>query len=248
MSIDAALPPPGVTTLAELADPPQWSAAVTRVAQHAALPRRAAVFTVLHQALGAVGDAIIGPLVRRGEVVALEAGELGVRLAPADPPQCWAAATTRPRPGFDPAAAGHRWAALIDPILVSTGGEPGLRPWVVRRLAAESLQRCCARHERAVLHRDGALRHAGWLAEFFGAAGLPQPWTRTITVQIDAGGPLSLPRPELCCVLARTVEDSACPTCPRYPDDATRHRETQRWLCSVDDTDFVRVVGRARAG
>jgi hypothetical protein len=70
---------------------------------------------------------------------------------------------------------------------------------------------------------------------------------QTIEVVADAGPPITMPVPRVCCVLSSGLSEHACPGCPNYPE-AERRRSLEEWLRTSDDDEFLELAGRARVG
>lgn len=226
-----------VRSLADLAD------GVTIGSAHGQA-ERSAVLGVVHLACRALADVLISVVVADGVVLAVEPDELGVAERPGRPTQSWV--TTASPTGASPAEAAAAVWGLLDRVLAGVTAVSGVGPRTVRRIAGESLVGHAHRLRRRVAHEqpDRDLRDVdafvAGLAEGFGAPG------GSITVRPDAGPPLTLVQPRVCCVLSRDLDDGSCPTCPRWPDDDARRAATTAWLASLDEAEFLAVVGRPR--
>lgn len=142
----------------------------------------------------------------------------------------------------DPVAAGRTaWDRLTPAILLAAAA--GLPPRGASAVAYHALESACLR-----LLRHGAVDGGEDSVQrlLAGTGFVVRRPSRPLKVPVDAGPPVELPVPGVCCALLRTPTPQACPTCPQHDSDGTRVRLTREWVSSLDDHDFHHVCGRGR--
>lgn len=231
--------PTGVVTLAELADPDATT--LDRLAELLGDgdARRTAVASV-HYALMVVHRVVIEPFARDRLIVTVEPTQAGFTVEPHHRQgiSYWVGDATV-WSSSDGAAAGARAGALLRPVIRSVRRRARVGSAGLELIVLDSLTRRVERLDRAA--------PAGWGAAFLVATGLRSDVARrTILVAADAGPPVELPLPRVCCVLSPRLEPGACPTCPNRASDEARREAAADWLGHLDDEQFEEIAGRRR--
>lgn len=243
--------PAGTVTLADLADPRTGSSdasgpgdtAVDRLvrlmAPHSGGVRQATISTI-HHALATVHRVVIDPFGRDRLLVEAGPTQVGFVVGPeVGDLRFWVGAATV-RSCADGAAAGTVAGGLLWPVIHAIRRRARVGAAGLELLALDSLTRR--------LERLDPSPSPGWATSFLAATGLRSSVTRrTIAVSVDAGAPIEVPIPRVCCVLQARLTPGACPTCPNRADDVARREATADWLRIVTDEHFEEITGRPRA-
>ena len=214
---------------------------VDAIAAGFAADRLYATLTALHYAVGAASLLLIAPFALDGVILDASPDDLGIMLdSSASLSGLRVHAGLEPLPDASPARLGASLLAMLTPLCemaTTLSGTPGR---AVTLIVMDALDRSCRRLERA----PGCRANPGWADALLAAMADPvRPARRSFTVTPDAGPPITMAIPRVCCVLATGPNDHACPTCPqRSADD--RHATTEAWLQSLDDDAFLTETGR----
>ena len=240
--IVAGFAPPGVVTLARLSDPGVLEALIPEVVGFLGGDRRAAVLTAVHYAVAAVTSVLTAPLVLDGMLLDVASDQLGLVLRGGELTGIWVGRTREVQASM-PAARLAIAVAMLVPVLAACHGVVKVSTRGLDNVMLDALASGVRRHERmAGREPDPAL-----IEELMRGTGRPAyRAARPLSVQVDAGDPVTFHVPRSCCVLATDAGPGACPTCPQRPDDDARRASVVDWVGDMDDDVFREVTGRSR--
>lgn len=235
--------PEGTRSLAQLADV-NICTQLLPVLLETTGGRRQAALTLLHYALYTVTSLLLAPLVYDQVVLTATADAIGLTLdSGGNMTGFWLAQVERVAPQQPMVAMGALALRLLEPVATATRqvGKVSQRAGI--NIVLDALVAGCRRLERSCGHAPAAK----WIEELLTATDHPeyQP-ARPILAYPDAGPAVTFYVRRTCCVLHAKPGPHACPTCPQYPDDATRLRMINEWLGTLNDADFKEVTGRER--
>lgn len=215
---------------------------VDAIATGFAVDRLYATLTALHYAVGATSLLLIAPFALDGVILDASPDDLGIMLdSSASLSGLRVHAGLEPLSDASPARLGASLRAALTPLCEVATTLSGTPSRAVTLIVMDALDRACRRLERA----PDCRAKPGWVDALLAAMADPdRPARRSFQVTADAGPPIAMAIPRVCCVLATGPDDHACPTCPqRSPDD--RRQTTEAWLRSLDDEAFLAETGRA---
>lgn len=235
-----AAPQDGVS-LRRLAEAEGLAAMVDAIAAGFAADRLYATLTALHYSVGAASLLLIAPFAIDGVLLDASPDDLGIMLdSSASLSGLRVHAGLKPLPDASTAGLGASLLAVLTPLRERVTALSGTPPRAVTLIMMDALDRSCRRLERA----PDCRADPGWVDALLAVMADPdKPARRSYVVSPDAGPPITMTIPRVCCVLASGALDHACPTCPqRQPDD--RRVTTEAWLQSLDDDAFLAETGR----
>jgi len=231
--------PTGVVTLADLADSTFTLDRLTGLLGDGDANARQAAVTSIHYALMVVHRVVIEPLAQDRLIVTVEPTQAGFTLEPHRREISYWVGEATVRSSSDGAAAGARAGDLLWPVIRSVRRRARVGSAGLELIVLDSLTRRVERLDRAA--------PPGWGTAFLAATGLRSDVARrTIPVATDAGPPVELPLPRVCCVLSPRLAPGACPTCPNRASDDARREAAADWLGHLDDEQFEEIAGRRR--
>lgn len=235
--------PAGTVSLATLGEPAGYALLLPLLIALTGESRQGAL-TIVHYAVYAVSTVLIAPLVFDRVALDVAPNQLGVVLdEQAGLTAVWVDRVDRIDVDRPMAHAGALAMRLLAPITEEAHRAGKVSARGVTNIALDALAAGCRRLERSC----GSAPSAGWVEELIAATDHPEYRSaRLLWAQPDAGPPVEFRMPRTCCVLHKQPGPHACPTCPQYPDDATRLRRIDEWLGALNDDDFRAVTGRAR--
>jgi hypothetical protein len=235
--------PPDTTRLSDLAEPSILELVLSGIGEAHGVDRGRAALTLIHLCLTTIEAVLTGPLVLDGICLRLRAHEMGARLHDGRVSVAWVAAA-QPIAVRDPAAhLGLTATSVVVPVIAAIRG---LHRLPARGLDNVMLDGLAAGYRRCA-RLAGLEPDAAFVARLMAGAGrTTHPAPRPLEVVVDGGPALTFHVPATCCVLASTASDGSCPTCPQWPDDATRRTAIRAWVEGMDAAGFRATVGRDR--
>lgn len=241
LSIHVGPMPPGGVSLQQLGEVEILAPLVDRIGAGFAADRLYAALTALHYAVGAVSQLLVAPFALDGMSLAATPDALGiVHDSSAAPATVWIRDGIAAHNDSSTTSLGETLLATLGPIRAATTTLTGTPGRVVTLIVMDALYRSCRRLERAADCRV----ESGWVDAMLSAMSDPErPTRRTFLVAPDAGPPIAMTIPRVCCVLATGAHEQACPTCPQRSNN-DRVETTEAWLQSLDDDAFLAETGR----
>lgn len=239
----AAAPPDGTISLAWLANRENYEQLLPAMLALTGEMRQAAL-TIVHYAVYTVSSILIAPWVFDHCALTLAPDQLGVVLdETGDIGAIWVGHVELIQTEHPLAQLSAQAMRLLAPIATVAGQVGKVSERAVINIMLDALAGGYRRLERS----SGNVPDAGWIEELLRTTNQPtyRP-ARPLFAYPDAGPAVPFYVPQTCCVLNKTPGPHACPTCPQYPDDATRLHKIYTSLHSLNDDDFRRVTGRAR--
>jgi hypothetical protein len=231
-----------VITVADMATAVGIERMVELLRPHTGGVRKAAV-TAVHYALSVVVTLVVDPFVRDGLQVEAAPDQIGF-FADADQISTayWVGGARLSR-GGDPNTVGATVGATMRPVMAAVARRARVGARGLDLIVLDSLGSQIRRFDRPA----GRQQHSAWITTLLDATGIRTDVpVRTFDVVADAGPPVEFSVPRVCCVLSNQLSEHPCPTCPNYPDDATRRGVVTEWLDGMADDEFAEVTGRAR--
>lgn len=180
--------------------------------------RRQAALTIVHYAVHVVSGLLIAPLVYDGIALDTTSDQLGVVLdEAANVTVLWVGQVTLPHVEQPLAHLGALTMQLLAPIATVAQQVGKVSERAVCNIMLDALAAGCRRLERSRGNAPGI----DWIEELLRATG-SQHIDRHGRWLTHAGPAVRFYVPRTCCVLHSKPSAHACPTCPQYPDDATR--------------------------
>lgn len=235
--------PDEACSLADLAAPATYDLLFTQQLGSSSNKRLAAL-ALLHRAIDVVTHALLAPVAFDGVALDVAPSQLGMVLDEAlELKSVWVGEIRAFETHEQINQLGRLSVCLLMPVMTQSAQKGGVS---VRGLVSVMLDALIAYGQRA--SRDYATSlQTGWVEQLVIGAGYPHhKQARPIYVQVDAGPPVEWRMPRTCCVMNTTPGPHACPSCPQYPDDATRVRKILEYLRGLDAEQFRRVTGRWR--
>ncbi len=237
--------PEGTRSLAQLADVETCNQLLPGLLTMTA-GRRQAALTLLHYALYTVTSLLLAPLICDGVSLTATADGIGMTLdADGKLIGFWLAQVEEVAPQQPLVAMGNLAMQLLEPVAMATRQVGKVSQRAAINIVLDALVAGCRRLERSCCQAPVGDRCEALLA----ATNHPeyQP-ARPILAYPDAGPAVTFYVRRTCCVLHAKPGPHACPTCPQYPDDATRVQKINEWLGTLNAADFKEVTGRERMG
>lgn len=235
--------PDGTLSLQALSQPSILAWLIPFVASNLASDRHQAALTIVHYTIGVVTETLIAPLLLDTVTIEAKIDQLGIVLEPGGALGAfWVGPGIQVKPGAAAAQLGAHLINLLEPFVTAAQIAGQIVNRGISLVMFDAIERGCRRLERTYqVSSDN-----GWIEELLTAMGYTNRKPhQTFTVQPDAGPPIEMTIPRVCCVLARQATLHSCPTCPQRPADA-RRQLTEDWLRALDDEDFRQTVGRSR--
>ena len=236
--------PPGYLTLADAARPKGFAALSAQLRPLAGSERRAAL-TVVHYAVAAVAETLLVWLLEDGVLLDLVPADVGLCLGKDGASTSWLRRCPESADEDAATAAGAVAWRLVGPVAdaaAAVGRTPRRGTTLV---ALDALVRAVRRIGDEAGHRPDD----EWLGRFAAGTGHPRHDVgRPMRVYPDAGPPVTVHVPPVCCMLAAAPGPHACPTCPRYANDEVRASHVVEMLGGLSDDDFKTETGRKRVG